>query len=257
MSSVTVSFHKSLLPYTNGVKQVEMTADAIYFLFLNSLNLFPELERLVKHVKFSSLEEIAIVHNNRYLSNEEFLFLAKEGEIYYLVPVFKGSGVDPLSAFAVSFVLSTTVSLLQGASLGQALVRGLISGAFAAVGAYGFQQFATPVLGETILGPAGLGTTAFQGTVGSYVAAGIASAVGNIVSNTLVPIKPKIKSMDSADSGDRRNNDAFDSQINTIHPNQSISLNYGMLRVAGQIISADVNSISHEKTDVISVAAYV
>jgi predicted phage tail protein len=63
--------------------------------------------------------------------------------------------------------------------------------------------------------------------------------------------------MDSADSGDRRNNDAFDSQINTIHPNQSISLNYGMLRVAGQIISADVNSISHEKTDVISVAAYV
>jgi predicted phage tail protein len=263
LSNVTVSFHKSLLPYTNGVKQIEMTTDVIYFLFLNSLNLFPELERLIKHARFSKLEEIAIIHKGRCLSTEEFLFLAKDGETYYVVPIFRGSGVEIAVGFAVGFAMGTATALLQGQSLGRALLRGLIGGAFGALGAYGFQSFMGPALAESVgaavagEAAASMGTTVLAPTIGSYVAAGLASTVGSVVQNTLVPIKTKNKSIDSADSGDRRNNDAFDSQINTIHPNQAISLNYGLLRTAGQIISADINTINHNKGDVISVANYV
>lgn len=259
MSNVTVSFHKSLLPYTNGIKQLEMTTDVIYFLFLNSLNLFPELERLVRHARFSKLEEIAIIHKGKCLSPEEFLFLAKDGETYHIVPIFRGSGLEAMAiGFAIGFATSFTISLVQGASFGQALLRGLIGGAAGALGAGAFQSFGTVALEGASLATGGFAASGITApTVGSYLAAGLASAVGSIAQNVLVPIKPKIKSMDSADSGDGRNNDAFDSQINTVHPNQSIPLNYGMLRVAGQIISADVDTISHDKGAIISVASYV
>lgn len=255
MSNVTVVFHTSLLPYTGGTKKVEMTPDSVYFLFLNCLNLFPDLEKLYKKGIFSKLEDLAIVKNKRYLSSEEFLFLAKESETYYLVPIFKGS--DPsggiLTYAAIGFAFSFTTSLMQGASFGQALLRGVIGAAASAAGAAGFQYFGAPVYGpfaESIV----VGTS---GSVASYAAQGVAMAVGSILQNTLVPIKPKARTADSADSGDRPSNDAFDGQINTISSSQSISLNYGMIRVSGQIISADVNTISHGKSEQIKVADYV
>ena len=94
-------------------------------------------------------------------------------------------------------------------------------------------------------------------SIGSYAAAGLASAVGSILQNVIAPIKPKIKTADSADSGDRPSNDAFDGQVNTISSSQAVSLNYGMLRVAGQTISADVHSVNHGKSEQIKVVDYV
>mgnify|MGYP003704342335 CR=1 FL=1 len=235
-----------------------MTTDVIYFLFLNSLNLFPELDRLVKHARFSKLEEIAIIHKGKCLSAEEFLFLAKDGETYYLVPIFRGSGVEIAVGFAIGFATSFTISLVQGASFGQAFLRGLIGGAAGALGAGAFESFGATALEASSLATGGFAASGITApTVGSYLAAGLASAIGSVAQNVLVPIRPKNKSIDSADSGDRLNNDAFESQLNTVHPNQSIPLNYGMLRVAGQVISADVDTINHDKGAIISVASYV
>ena len=252
MSNVTIVFHTSLLPYTGGTKKVEMTPDTVYYLFLNCLNLFPDLEKLSKRAAFSKLEDIAIVKNNQCLSKEEFLFYAKEGDTYYLVPVFKGSGVEIAVGFAVGFAFSFTTSILQGASFGQALLRGLIGGAAGAIGAYGFQSFSTPIMDA-----AGANFAGMAPSIGSYAAAGLASAVGSILQNVIAPIKPKIKTADSADSGDRPSNDAFDGQVNTISSSQAVSLNYGMLRVAGQTISADVHSVNHGKSEQIKVVDYV
>lgn len=178
-----------------------MTTDVIYFLFLNSLNLFPELDRLVKHARFSRLEEIAIIHKGKCLSAEEFLFLAKDGETYHLVPIFRGSGVEIAVGFAIGFATSFTISLVQGASFGQAFLRGLIGGAAGALGTYGFSEFMGPVLAESVgaavagEAAAAMGTNILAPTVGSYLAAGLASAVGSVAQNVLVPIRPKNKSI--------------------------------------------------------------
>jgi len=211
---------------------------------------------------FSKLEEIAIVKNKKHLSQEEFLFKAKEGETYYLVPIFKGAGVEVAVGFAIGFAFSFASSMLQGASFGQALLRGFIGGAAGALGAYGFSYFATPAttvgVSSTFAGAAeGLVISAGGPTIGSYAAAGLASAVGSILQNTLVPIKPKSQTVDSADSGDRPGNDAFDAQINTVASNQLIPLNYGLLRLGGQIISADVDTINHGKDEQIKVVDHV
>lgn len=233
-----------------------MTSDAVIFLFFNSLSLFPDLERLVKKAYHSELEEIAIICRGKVLSQEEFLFLAKDGETYWLVPVFKGSGLETIAiGFALGFAGSFTMSLVQGASFGQALLRGFIGGVAGAVGAGVGQAFGAPIYIDSPLGGVmQAGTTL---TTTSYIAMGIVGAIGNVIQNTLVPIKPKRKNIDSADSGDRINNDAFDSQINTTSSNQPIPLVYGMTRVGGQIISADVDTINHGKGELIRVDNYV
>lgn len=264
MSNVTVVFHNSLLPYTGGTKKVDMTPDTIYFLFLNCLNLFPDLERFSKQAGFSKLEDIAIINNNRYLSQEEFLFSAKEGETFYLVPIFKGSGAEAMAVgFIVGFTMGFTTSMLSGGSFGQSLLRGLIGGAAGAIGGGLGSQFYGPVLAESagaaVAGEAAasMGTTIMAPTITSKLVGALASAVGGYLQNALVPIKPKNKTADSVDSGDRPGNDAFDGQVNTISSNQSLPINYGMIRVSGQIISADVNTVNHGKSEQIKVVDYV
>jgi hypothetical protein len=90
-------------------------------------------------------------------------------------------------------------------------------------------------------------TRAIVGTVISF-------ALGAVI-QAIMP-KPKRSDTGITDQ-DRRNNDPFDGIINTVDSSNSIPLNYGMLRVGGQIISADVNTINHEKGDVINVSSYV
>lgn len=261
MNKVTVVFHKSLLKYTNGVKKVEMTPDAIYFLFLNSINLFPELEKIAKKTAFNNQEDFVLIHKGKCLTKEDVLFPAKSGETYYIVPVFYGA--DPtiatsmFYAFLVSFVLTSGISLVQGADPITALKRGFVSGVFSAIGAYGFAQLGTPILGEAIAGPAGLGATAIQPTMFSYLAYGTSLALGSVVANVVAPIRPRRNNTDSVDAEVRRNNDAFDSIANTNTTRTPIALNYGMIRVGGNFINIDVDTINHTKDDVIKVVDYV
>ena len=69
--------------------------------------------------------------------------------------------------------------------------------------------------------------------------------------------RPKNNSNTGVSDQDRNNNDAFDGIINTVDSSNSIPLNYGMLRVGGQIISADVNTVNHGKGEQIKVVDYV
>lgn len=73
----------------------------------------------------------------------------------------------------------------------------------------------------------------------------------------LIMPKPKNNSNSGVSDQDRNNNDAFDGIINTIDSSNSVPLNYGMVRVGGQIISADVNTVNHGKGEQIRVADYV
>ena len=93
-----------------------------------------------------------------------------------------------------------------------------------------------------------------QAVVKAIVGTVISFALGAVI-QAIMP-KPKRSDTGITDQ-DRRNNDAFDGLINTVDSSNSIPLNYGMLRVGGQIISADVDTINHDKGATISVSSYV
>ena len=97
-------------------------------------------------------------------------------------------------------------------------------------------------------------TVVGQAVVKTIVGTVIAFALGAVI-QAVMP-KPKRSDTGITDQ-DRRNNDAFDGLINTVDSSNSIPLNYGMLRVGGQIISADVDTINHDKGATISVSNYV
>jgi hypothetical protein len=56
-----------------------------------------------------------------------------------------------------------------------------------------------------------------------------------------------------SDTAQRRNNDMFDALDNSTDPSTPIPLIYGMPRVAGQLISGHVETITHGESDVIYV----
>jgi len=85
----------------------------------------------------------------------------------------------------------------------------------------------------------------------AVVATVINLALGAVIS-AIMP-KPKNNSNTGINDQDRNNNDSFDGIINTIDSGNSIPLNYGMLRIGGQIISADVDTINHGKDEQIKV----
>lgn len=89
------------------------------------------------------------------------------------------------------------------------------------------------------------------------------AAIGTVINFALGAIiqlimpKPKNNSNQGITDQDRANNDSFEGIINTVDSSNSIALNYGMIRVGGQIISADVDTINHGKGEVIRVDNYV
>jgi predicted phage tail protein len=56
------------------------------------------------------------------------------------------------------------------------------------------------------------------------------------------------------DAGSRTDNNAFDGLRNNITSNVPVGLNYGLNRVAGQMISGYILSRNHGKNDVVNVS---
>ena len=96
--------------------------------------------------------------------------------------------------------------------------------------------------------------------IGQYALQAVAITAFNLALSAVISLimpRPKNNSNTGVSDQDRNNNDAFDGIINTVDSSNSIPLNYGMLRVGGQIISADVNTINHGKGEQIKVVDYV
>ena len=96
--------------------------------------------------------------------------------------------------------------------------------------------------------------------VGQMLLRAVAATVINLALSAVISAimpKPKNNLNTGMSDQDRNNNDSFDGIINTVDSSNSIPLNYGMLRVGGQIISADVNTVNHGKSEQIKVVDYV
>lgn len=97
-------------------------------------------------------------------------------------------------------------------------------------------------------------------TMGASIAAGIAkidftqllvqsivgTAIGVGLSLIIRALMPKPKRANE-EAVDRRENDIFGSIVNTVDSGTAIALNYGMVRIGGQIISSDVEVLTDQR----------
>lgn len=91
----------------------------------------------------------------------------------------------------------------------------------------------------------------FKAAVGAAIAVGLSYAISAIM--------PRPKNNPNSGIGDqeRIDNNVFEGLKNTIDSGSTVPLNYGMLRVAGQFITSDVDTINHTKEQYIKVSDYV
>lgn len=225
---ITVKFHKALLPYTNGAKEIRLERDTYFHTFRNCINLFPTLENLTKQLGTSNLQDMAIVIKGKVISYEELFFLPPEDSILFIVPSFYGGEPLTIAFAALAFLSSTVMSLAQGYDLGTALLRGVIGAGFTLLG----------------IGIAG----ALSGSIiGQAVISAAVTALGSVIINSISGPPPVARS-DAADAGARRENDIFSSLINTTGEGAIIPLNYGMIRLGGHYISTDIETITLQKS---------
>ena len=237
---ITVEFHRSLLPFTNGIKEIQILPDTYVYVVKNCLNLFPKLEQVVLKQRFSKKDGIAIISQGRCLTKDDLFFPAKSGEKVQLVPVFFGGfGSELLLIAALSAAASTAIALAQGFDLGQALLRGFISGAFAYAGGF----LAEGIVSDLAL--KGASALAVQG-----VAQGVFGTLSVLVANAVTG-PPKVSAGGAADDASKINNDTFGSITNTTNQGEAVALNYGMVRVGGQLISAELETITDQREETV------
>jgi len=216
---VTIKFHKSLQKYTNGVSFHTLEADSYYSLITNCCNLFPDLLNLVRHLgRYANNQNITLLRNKKPLATEDML-LPPSGDLV-LIPLLYG-GDNAVSAIIGIAILAVVVWNPSGLFL-----------AFNAAGAF---------TGLTTLGTLMVGV-------------GINLVLGAVLSS-----KPEAKPqrLQEPDVNTRTNNDAYEGLTNTVSTNQSLPLNYGQMRIAGQLISGYIETIAHGQGDVIQVRNYI
>lgn len=227
---ITVRFHKSLLPYTENVREVTIERDSYFFIARNCINLFPKLEKLVKQHIFSQRDDLGFVANGKLVTSKEAHLLAhKEVTV---VPLVYGGG-DPISLAIAAFAFSTASSILQGYSLGDALLSGVISGVFSYAGSF--------VAGPQVLGLSEVGI----GLIGRGIVSGTFMVLSSLVQQAVVGKPPKPDS--PLDDNNKIDNDTFGSIVNTVNQGVAIPLNYGLVRVGGQIISSDIEIVTQQR----------
>lgn len=93
--------------------------------------------------------------------------------------------------------------------------------------------------------------------------AGLAAAAGNIVLGIGINLvlsslflQELKKPDDKGEDADRVGNDSFEALQNTIDQSISVPLNYGDIRVAGQLISGTINTINHGRDEIITVGNF-
>ena len=151
----------------------------------------------------------------------------KEGDTVYLAPLIVGGGGK-----RGSFLL-----LIAAAFAAPAIIGALSAGTSATVGAMG--QGATSFFGGV--------NTAF-----AKLPALARSFIGNLALSLVTSLfvkKPKKMETDQS----TRQNGMFGNLTNTMESGTPIPLQYGLVRVAGQMLSGYIDSDQHGKTDVVNV----
>lgn len=206
---VEMRFHKSLLKYTNEVREITFDV-ANYSQLISALEVtFPKLKTVIKQIQNKQITDnfsIVDLVNNRILTFQDYFSKKIKSAKLCLLPIIAGSKSSLETALIAAAIITIAVTT-GGAGL-----------------------FAT---GGTVV--AG-GTATTLGT--ALITAGVTMMVGAVMMEIMKPPK-------SDGSGDAaaRQNDAFGPLQHTLNPGTPIPLVYGRHRVAGHLLSGEVRTI--------------
>lgn len=230
---ITIVFHNTLYKITN-VKTHTIAITKYSELFNYLSNCYPYLVYNIN----SNKDGICLVANDKLVKENDFIkdAIPSSVETIYIIPTIYGEG---------------------GSFKKIALGVALIAASYGAAAALGGGASFTEVLAQDIVGG---GSGPFGINIAAALTRGLLGmGINFILSAVLESFMPKPKdeetTLDSSET--RRNNDKFDGLQNTINSNQPVNLIYGSSRVSGQLISGYINSISHNKDDIILVESYV
>lgn len=219
---LTLHFHPLLQPMT-GVKSHTFAVDSLSDIKDALAVLFPKIRKYIRQISAGTLREnlSLVTQQGRILTREDYYINKIDNKELTLVPIIAGSGRG--LGIILGIILIAAAVFLGGAPL---------------------------ALGGTGAGFVG-STTALGGLVsaGGLLKMGIGLVLSGLMQMLMKP--PEMKG--PSDTAQRRNNDMFDALDNTTDPSTSIPLIYGMPRVAGQMLSGHVETISHGESDTIYV----
>ena len=176
--------------------------------------------------KSQGIEEsfVFLDKNLRLINPDELRFKhAREGDVIHIVPAVVGGGGKRggiLAALALAFFIFVPMAAAAAGA-------GAAAPAMAGVGA-----------------GAGAGAGIFAGKIGGFLQ-NLVVNLGLALLSSLFATKP---SEDNA-----RQNDMFGSLTNSTNSGTPVGLNYGMVRVGGQMISGYILSIGHSKTQQLNI----
>ena len=229
----TVKIHSSLHKYFDQ-KELQADFNTYYDLVPYFSAMHPRFNHYMRMVNWGESDEgFAFLDKNLNIVTEEELHIKRvhEGDTIYLAPVIVGGGGKKgglLAAVAVVGLIAFT-----GGAAAPALTSGAASGAAGA-------------------GAAAAGSTG--GIFSSFAAMpGFAQSlfmnVGMSIISSLFTKKKKPAETDTS----TRQGGAFGSLTNSTQSGTPIALHYGLVRVAGQMLSGYIDSDDHGKNDVIKV----
>jgi len=230
---VTIHFHKLLHKYTKNLDKIELEVDDLHSISFAINTYFPRLVKLFinntrdfdnnKHLDFLLIldKDKKMLTENRLLRNN----LKPTDTDFYIVPCICGNGGGKSSILIGALVLATAFFALP--AIAGVAGSGTLGGFTAALETSGLVGF----LGRAVVG------------------IGLNLVLGGILSFINKPTELGSRETDS----DSRNNDAFGPLANSTDSSNLIALNYGEIRVSGQLISGFIKVIDHGKNDIVSV----
>ena len=218
---ISIKPHSSIQKFFRGTDlKVDIAAYSDLLYYISSMH--PDFIKYVKQQVENNLQEtFSFLDKNLKEINKDDMYMRrpKENDVIYIVPVIVGGGgkrgVGALIA-AAALVFFLPAILASAGVAGVAGATGATLGTAAAVGNIG-------ILGSTL--------GAVTGTIGLNLA----------LMGVSMLFMPKTKTAESS-----RDNDMFGSLVNTTSSGIPIPINYGLVRVAGQLISGYVKTIESD-----------
>lgn len=208
---VEMRFHKSLLKYTNEVREITFDV-ATYGQLISALEAtFPKLKTVINQIKNKQITDnfsIVDLVDNKLLTFQDYFSKKIKSAKLCLLPIIAGSKSSLETALVAAALIAVAVYAPQLAT------ATATSGATVATGAT-----------ATALGTA-------------VMTAGVSMLIGAVMMEIMKPPK-------SDGSGDAaaRQNDAFGPLQHTLNSGTPIPLVYGRHRVAGHLLSGEVRTI--------------
>jgi predicted phage tail protein len=232
---VTIKPHSSFKQFFSEKEYVadfKTYADIFYYL----KGMHKRFIRYVRQQKEQGIEEsfVFLDKNLRVINPEELQIKhAREGDIIYIVPAVVGGGGKRGGILGLLLLAAFIFVALPAIGVGSALLSGGAS------------------LGSAISG--GIGSIGGAGSFAAGIAAVKASPfLTNLVVNVGLSLLSSLFASDPKEE-ETRQNDMFGSLTNSTDSGTPVALNYGLMRVAGQMVNGYVSNMSHTKTQQMNV----